>query len=302
MQLRYVFTELGNGLRRNLSMHIAVILTLFVSLTLVGLGVLLNQEAAKVADRWGSQLTVTVFLCSAHDGNPACTGEVTDAQKAAIQQVVDANSQVDSSYTQSKQQAFDKLKEQFPGKYDGPNSPITANDMPESIWITLKDPNQFRDVESAVVGLDGVSRVQDVHKVLKPIFSTISRLKWGSAGTALVLVIAALLLVANTIRLAAFARRREIGIMRLVGASTLYIALPFLLEGVVTAVLGVALAALALWAFIELAVKRQLANDLSFIPWVGTHDYLLALVVIAIMGPLLTLIPTLVLTRKYLKV
>ena len=302
MQLRYVFTELGNGLRRNLSMHIAVILTLFVSLTLVGLGVLLNQEAAKVADRWGCQLTVTVFLCSAHDGNPACTGEVTDAQKAAIQQVVDANSQVDSSYTQSKQQAFDKLKEQFPGKYDGPNSPITANDMPESIWITLKDPNQFRDVESAVVGLDGVSRVQDVHKVLKPIFSTISRLKWGSAGTALVLVIAALLLVANTIRLAAFARRREIGIMRLVGASTLYIALPFLLEGVVTAVLGVALAALALWAFMELAVKRQLANDLSFIPWVGTHDYLLALVVIAIMGPLLTLIPTLVLTRKYLKV
>jgi len=302
MQLRYVFTELGNGLRRNLSMHIAVILTLFVSLTLVGLGVLLNQEAAKVADRWGSQLTVTVFLCSAHDGNPACTGEVTDAQKAAIQQVVDANSQVDSSYTQSKQQAFDKLKEQFPGKYDGPNSPITANDMPESIWITLKDPNQFRDVESAVVGLDGVSRVQDVHKVLKPIFSTISRLKWGSASTALVLVIAALLLVANTIRLAAFARRREIGIMRLVGASTLYIALPFLLEGVVTAVLGVALAALALWAFMELAVKRQLANDLSFIPWVGTHDYLLALVVIAIMGPLLTLIPTLVLTRKYLKV
>jgi len=174
--------------------------------------------------------------------------------------------------------------------------------MPESIWITLKDPNQFRDVESAVVGLDGVSRVQDVHKVLKPIFSTISRLKWGSAGTALVLVIAALLLVANTIRLAAFARRREIGIMRLVGASTLYIALPFLLEGVVTAVLGVALAALALWAFMELAVKRQLANDLSFIPWVGTHDYLLALVVLAIMGPLLTLIPTLVLTRKYLKV
>ena len=302
MQLRYVFTELGNGLRRNLSMHIAVILTLFVSLTLVGLGVLLNQEAAKVADRWGSQLTVTVFLCSAHDGNPACTGEVTDAQKAAIQQVVDANSQVDSSYTQSKEQAFEKLKEQFPGKYDGPNSPITANDMPESIWITLKDPNQFRDVESAVVGLDGVSRVQDVHKVLKPIFSTISRLKWGSAGTALVLVIAALLLVANTIRLAAFARRREIGIMRLVGASTLYIALPFLLEGVVTAILGVALAAVALWAFMEFAVKNQLANDLSFIPWVGTHDYLLALIVIAIMGPLLTLIPTLVLTRKYLKV
>jgi cell division transport system permease protein len=302
MQLRYVFTELGNGLRRNLSMHIAVILTLFVSLTLVGLGVLLNQEAGKVADRWGSQLTVTVYLCSQHDANPACTGEVTSAQKAAIQKVVDTNSQVASSTTETKEEAFAKLKEQFPGKYDGPNSPITAADMPESIRITLKDPNQYRDVESAVVGLDGVSRVQDVHKLLKPIFNTISRLKWGSIWTAFILVVAALLLVANTIRLAAFARRREIGIMRLVGASTLYIALPFLLEALVTAVLGVALAAGTLWAFMEFVVKKQLRVDLSFIPWVGDHDYMLALTGVAILGPLLTLIPTLVLTRKYLKV
>jgi cell division transport system permease protein len=194
------------------------------------------------------------------------------------------------------------LKEQFPGKYDGVNSPITAADMPQSIRITLKDPNQFRDVESAVVGLDGVSRVQDVHKLLEPIYNTISRLKWGGFATAIVLVIAALLLVANTIRLAAFARRREIGIMRLVGASTLYIALPFLLEALVTAVVGVALAAAALWGFMEFVVKKQLSHDLSFIPWVSSHDYLLALVGIVILGPVLTVLPTLVLTRKYLKV
>ena len=302
MQLRYVFTELGNGLRRNLSMHIAVILTLFVSLTLVGFGVLLNQEAGKISDRWGSQLTVTVYMCSQHDGNPACTGEVTDAQKQAIQKVVNANSQVSGTEFISQDEAFNTLKEQFPGKYDGPNSPITAADMPQSIRITLKDPNQFRDVESAVVGLDGVSRVQDVHKLLEPIYNTISRLKWGGFATAIVLVIAALLLVANTIRLAAFARRREIGIMRLVGASTMYIALPFLLEALVTAVVGVALAALALWGFMGFVVKKQLSHDLSFIPWVTNHDYLLALGWIVILGPVLTIVPTLVLTRKYLKV
>jgi cell division transport system permease protein len=302
MQLRYVFTELGNGLRRNLSMHIAVILTLFVSLTLVGFGVLLKQEAGKISDRWGSQLTVTVYMCSRHDGNPACTGEVTTAQKAAIQKVVDSNSQVSSTQFISQNEAFDTLKAQFPGKYDGPNSPITAADMPQSIRITLKDPNQFRDVESAVVGLDGVSRVQDVHKLLEPIYNTISRLQLGGFATAIVLVIAALLLVANTIRLAAFARRREIGIMRLVGASTLYIALPFLLEALVTAVVGVALAALALWGFMEFVVKGQLSHDLSFIPWVTNHDYMLALGAIMILGPVLTVVPTLVLTRKYLKV
>jgi cell division transport system permease protein len=286
MQLRYVFTELGSGLRRNLSMHLAVILTLFVSLSLVGVGVLLNQEAHRVADRWGSQLQITVYMCSRQDTNPACTGEVTPAQVAAV----------------SKQEAFAQLQQQFPGKYDGPNSPITAADMPQSLRITLKNPEQFRDVESSVVGLDGVSRVQDVHKILKPIFSTISRLKTGSFVTAAVLVLAALLLVANTIRLAAFARRREIGIMRLVGASTLYIALPFLLEAVVTAVIGVVLAGAAVGAFMKFQVRDQLSHDLSFIPWVGTDDYVRALIVIAILGPLLTLIPTLVLTRKYHKV
>jgi cell division transport system permease protein len=302
MQLRYVFSELGNGLRRNLSMHIAVILTLFVSLTLVGVGVLLNQEAGKVAERWGSQLTVTVFLCSRHDANPACTGQVTTAQRDAIQKVVDTNSQVQSSYTQSQEQAFDKLKQQFPGKYDGPNSPITAADMPQSIWITLKDPHEYTNVESAVVGLDGVSKVQDVHKLLAPIFATISTLKWGAVGTAAFLVLAALLLVANTIRLAAFARRREIGIMRLVGASTLYIALPFLLEALVTAALGVALAGAALAAFMKYGVHDHMRTDLNFIPWVGMDEYLQSLVVIAVLGPLLTVVPTLVLTRKYLKV
>jgi cell division transport system permease protein len=302
MQLRYVFTELGQGLRRNLSMHIAVVLTLFVSLTLAGLGVLLNQEAGKVADRWGSQLQIAVYLCSRHDANPSCTGEVTAAQKAAIQEVVDSNSQVHSSFTESKEDAFKKLTDQFPGKYDGPNSPITAADMPQSIWITLKDPNQYQDVESAVVGLDGVSRVQDVHKVLKPIFATISTLKWGALGTAAFLVLAALLLVANTIRLAAFARRREIGIMRLVGASSLYIALPFLLEALVTALFGVVLAAAALAAFMKFGVHDHMRTNLNFIPWVGTTEYATAVIAIAILGPLLTLIPTLVLTRKYLKV
>jgi cell division transport system permease protein len=302
MQLRYVFTELGHGLRRNLSMHIAVILTLFVSLTLVGLGVLLNQEAQRTAAHWGSQLQITVYLCKAQDSNPACTSEVTPAQKHAIEKVVTANPEVSTFHTESQQEAFSKLQETYPGKFDGPNSPLTASDMPQSIWITLKNPQQFDGIESAVKGLDGVSNLQDVRKLLRPIFATITTLKWGAIGTAAFLVFAALLLVANTIRLAAFARRKEIGIMRLVGASTLYIALPFLLEAVVTAALGVALAGGALAAFMKYGVHDHMRTDLNFIPWVGLHEYVQSLIVIAVLGPLLTVIPTLVLTRKYLKV
>jgi cell division transport system permease protein len=74
------------------------------------------------------------------------------------------------------------------------------------------------------------------------------------------------------------------------------------MEALVTAALGVALAGLALWGFMELVVKKQLSVDLTFIPWVQNSDFWLALTVIAILGPLLTLIPTLVLARKYLKV
>ena len=84
MQLRYVFSELGQGLRRNLSMHVAVILTLFVSLTLVGLGVMLSKQAAKTTDYFGSQLEITVWLCKDKDSTPACATQVTDAQPGSI--------------------------------------------------------------------------------------------------------------------------------------------------------------------------------------------------------------------------
>ena len=124
----------------------------------------------------------------------------------------------------------------------------------------------------------------------------------GLARDRAFLVFAALLLVANTIRLAAFARRKEIGIMRLVGASTLYIALPFLLEALVTAFLGVLLATGALAAFMYFGIEQRGQDKLKFIPWIGTEQYGVAVVVVAVLGPLLTVLPTLVLTRKYLKV
>jgi cell division transport system permease protein len=302
MQLRYVYSELGQGLRRNLSMHIAVILTLFVSLTLVGLGVVLNQQAQRTAEQWGSELQITVFLCRERDDNPACTGEVTKPQKDAIQEVVEENPEVDSYYFESKAEAFDKVKELYDEDFEGVNSALRQDDLAESIWITLKDPEEFEGIKSAVVGLDGVSKVQDQRNIVGPVLNAINYMQSSALLIAIFLVVAALLLVANTIRLAAFARRKEIGIMRLVGASTLYIALPFLLEALVTALISVALAAGALAAFIYFAVERSLSDVLGFIPWVGWPEYLIAVLAVAILGPLLTLLPTLALTRKYLKV
>jgi cell division transport system permease protein len=300
--MRYVYSELGQGLRRNLSMHIAVVLTLFVSLTLVGLGVVLKQQASRTAEQWGSELQIAVFLCRERDDNPACTGEVTNPQKRAIQEVVEENPEVESYYFESKAEAFEKVKELYDEDFEGVNAALKEGDLAESIWITLKDPDEYKGITSAVAGLDGVSKVQDQRNIVGPVLNSIDAMQNAALGVAFFLVAAALLLVANTIRLAAFARRKEIGIMRLVGASTLYIALPFLLEALVTAMIAVALAAGGLAAFMYFAVENQFKDMLGFMPWVGWPEYFYSVLAVAILGPLLTLLPTLALTRKYLKV
>ena len=303
MQLRYVFSELGQGLRRNLSMHLAVVLTLFVSLTLVGLGVLFHLQADKAASHWGSQLQIQVALCNAEDGNPACASEVTEAQRNAVTAVIDENPEAAGWDLETKDEAFAKVKELYgEDKFEGENAVLTAEDMPESLWVELEDPEQFQGIVSAVRGLDGVAGVRDMRRYIEPIIGSINMLLWVSVATAAFLVVAALLLVANTIRLAAFARRKEIGIMRLVGASSLYIALPFLLEALVAALVGVLLATGALAAFMYFGIEQRGQDRLQFIPWIGMEQYVVAVALVAVLGPLLTVLPTLVLTRKYLKV
>lgn len=306
MQLRYVWSETGNGLRRNVTMTIALVVTIFISLTLVGMGILLNQQAAKAEDYWGSKLQITVALCNQNSAGPHCTsGEVNDAQKAAVTEVLDDHPEVASYFLKSKQEAYDTWKRVFISKDETEQqiySTVTVEDMQESYWVTLKDPNKYRGVESALSGMDGVDSVNDLRRVLKPIYFWMTVMKVGAIVIAAFLLIAAILQVGNTIRLAALARRKEIGIMRLVGASNLYISLPFLLETLVAALIGVALAAGTLAAFMYLIIYGQLRNKSQIVEWIDWGDAAFAIAGITAVGVLITLIPTLVMTRKYLKV
>ena len=303
--MRYVLSNLGQGLRRNVSMHLAVVLTLFVSLSLVGFGVLLNRQTDHINDQLGSELEITAYLCRKDDTNPDCLGEVTDAQKKAIVKVVEDSPEVACYRFESQETAFEKTKELYgpeeADRFEGPNAILRPEDLPESIWIELKDPREFEGITSAVVGLDGVARLVDQRETVGQITGIVDWLQRAALIVAAVLGVAALLLVANTIRLAAFARRKEIAIMRLVGASTSYIALPFLLEALVTAALGVGLAAGALAAFEKLVVIDQYSGFTVF-PLVDWSDLGYAAAVVAIAGPVITLVPTLLLTRKYVKV
>jgi cell division transport system permease protein len=312
MAQRFVFTELGQGLRRNLSMHIAVVLTLLVSLTLVGIGILLHQEAGLTQKRFGSELQITLNLCNGGTTDPSgsgCDGPVTDDQKSTIEATLaklTSGGLVSDYHQETQEQAYAKLNQYGLGTISktattGPDPLITAKDLWSSYVITLGDSHKGDEVAQAIQHLPGVAFLQDNRSFVSKILNTIDRLQRGGAIAAVALVIAALLLVSNTIRLAAFARRREIAIMRLVGASTMYIALPFLLEGLVVAVVGAALSIGALAAVMWFGVVHGLSG-LSWDTWVGWHDWAEASVLVAILGIVLTLLPTLLLTRKYLKV
>lgn len=306
MQLTYVFSELGNGLRRNVSMTIAVIVTIFVSLTLVGMGLLLNAQADKAEDYWGSKLQITVFLCNQNSTTANCVdGEVTKPQKAAIEKVLDNHPEVASWRLQSKQEAYDKWRSAYVSEDETEQrvyESIRPSDMQESYWISLSDPEEFMGIKSQVAGLEGVNSVRDLREVLEPIYFWMNVMKWGAVGIAVFLIFAAILQVGNTIRLAAFARRREIGIMRLVGASSLYIQLPFLMEALVAALIGVALAGAAIAAFMYFVIYQMLRPSSKIMPYIDWADGAWAIGWIAAIGLALTLLPTLLMTRKYLKV
>lgn len=302
MQLRHVSTNLSQGLRRNLSMHLAVVLTLVVSLTLAGIGVMLTKETNLIVNELNDQLKLTVYFCTTDDpDNASCLGEATAEQKKAVERAVADNDETKSYYYEGKDVALDRAKELYgPEIFEGPNPVLVEDNFQESLWVVLKDPSESEGVQSAVEELDGVSRVQLPEELVGKIFSLIDRLTYGSWGAAGTLMLAAILMVGNTIRLAALARRREIEIMRLVGASRWFIALPFLLESLVTAFFGVLLAGGGLAAFTKFVLIDGF-SDYKVLPFVGWPEYWQTMIVVAIAGPVLTVLPTLLTTRKYLR-
>jgi cell division transport system permease protein len=306
MQLTYVFSELTTGLRRNLSMTVAVVVTMFVSLTLVGLGLLLNAQADKAEEFWGDRLQITVFMCTENSPGSACIdGQATEGQKEQVEGVLASHPEVEKFHFETSQEAYDKWRDVYSADDESQQQVVEAirpSDLAESYWITLKDPREYEGVKKAVSEVPGVGSVRDLRQVLEPIYFWINAFKWGAIVIAGFLLVAAILQVGNTIRLAAFARRKEIGIMRLVGASSLYIQLPFLLEALFAALLGVLLAAAAIGVFLYVVVYRLLRPNSNLVAWVDWTDGAWAMGIVAVVGLALTLIPTLLLTRKYLKV
>lgn len=289
--MQFVLSEIGIGLRRNLGTTIAMIVTVAISLAFAGAAWLLYQQVDLMKGFWYDRVEVSIFL----------TDDVTQEQRDAIRTDLETLPQVEQVFYESKQEAFENFQRQFE---DSPEllRNVTPEVLPESYRVKLVDPEQFALVGDSFVGRPGVEQVQDTRELLSQFFTFMNALIVASAVVAGVLVVAAVILIYITVRFSAFSRRRETGIMRLVGASNLYIRLPFLLEGAIAGVVGAAFAAAGLTAFHAFFVERVLRPALSFTPYIGWSDVLLVVPALLLLGAGLAALASLVSLQRHLKV
>jgi cell division transport system permease protein len=281
-------------------MTFAVVVTTAISLSLLGIGLLSNAQVGAMKDYWYDKIEVSVFLCGSLSDSPSCAnGIVTAAQRLAIQQDLQAMNVVDSVFYESQSEAFSRFQERFKDSAIAQN--VTADQLPESFRVKLKDPTQFSVIVSAFSGRPGVDVVQDQRTILEKFFKLLGVLRNGALFVGLASVLTAALLISNTLRIAAFNRRRETGVMKLVGASSWSIQLPFLLEGVISAVIGWGIAT-GLLAGLKTVIDSNVAPLLTFTKFFGWGEVWVASAYLLATGLVVSVLASVITLRRYLKV
>ncbi|MCM3656274.1 permease-like cell division protein FtsX [Agromyces mediolanus] len=303
MRIGLVLSEAANGLRRNASMVVSVVLVTFVSLTFVGTAALLQLQIAQMKNYWYDRAQVAVYLCTSLSSTAGCAdGEATDEQKTAVEDQLNSSTlapYIDKYYFEDHQQAYDNFQEQFKGSPAADY--VTPEVLNESFWVNLKNPDQSDVLVEALAGMSGVESVSDQRRLLDQIFDVLNAASYSAIAVAAIMLVAAALLIATTIRLSAFSRRRELGIMRLVGASNRFIQTPFVLEGVFAGLIGSLLAGGAVVAIVQFFVQGYLAQNLAF-TFVDLGDALLVVPLLIVVGVLLAAISAGIAITRYLKV
>ena len=293
MRAQFVVSEVGIGLRRNLTLTIAAIITTAVSLALLGGGLLVRQQVNKLNSYYYGKLEVAVFL----------KANVTQDQRDQILQTLKADPAVKTETYESQQEAYDKFKAENSDDKDLINN-IGPSALPESFRVQLKDPTKYDEARDRYSALSGVDSVYDYRQILDPIFKIFDGIKRVAYIIAAIQVAAAALLIYNTVRVSAFGRRRETGIMRLVGASSFSIQLPFLVEGAVAGLLGGGLACAALagakvYVVDGILSKRVSVNILPPLAWSDVYG---AMPVLLILGVGISVLASFVTLRRFLRV
>jgi cell division transport system permease protein len=305
MRAQFVLHEVWIGLRRNLTMTIALIVVVAISLSLLGTGLLFVKQVDNTRSYWQSRVQLSVYLCTSQAISKKCAknGAVTPSEIASIRQELQGHlsSYVVSATFVTQTEAVQQFRAEFK---DQPTlvKYTSANQIPPSFEIKLKNTQaDAGPVTTIVGGLPGVAQVVDDSSILDNFYKLLDGARTAVVIIAVFLLVAAILLVANTIRLSAFNRRRETSIMRLVGASNFYVQLPFLVEGMIAGLIGWVIATGLL-----IGVKGMWLNGLhTYFPYgvtLGSTDLIEVIIITMIIGVLICGSTSFLTLRRYLRV
>ena len=293
MRVNFVLSEVATGLRRNLTMTVAMILTTAISLGLMGTGLLIAGMISDMKEIYYDKVQVSIFLAD----------DVTDEQRAAIEAELAGSPEVRGYLYESKEEAYERFQQQFSQQPElVENTPADA--LPESFRVEMVNPERYEVIAAAFPGgQNGVDQVRDEGDFLDRLFSLLNGARNATIAVALVQALAAVLLISNTIQLAAFNRRNETNIMRLVGASRWYTQLPFILEAAIAGLIGGLLAAGGLILTKVLFVDRTLAGPIKagIIPQVEWADVIGNSLIISGGGVLLAATAAYITLRLYVR-
>jgi cell division transport system permease protein len=303
MRSQFVLQEIWIGLRRNLTMTMALIVVVAISLSLLGTGLLFVKQVDRTRTYWQGKVELSIYLCTKTSPQPQChqNGPATAAERAQLQKQLTSMPQVENVYYVNQQQAYSAFRQEFsnePGLVQG----TQEGDIPDSFEVKLKNPEaDYPIVASAVTGRVGVETVVDEMTILDKFYRLLDGARNAVIIIALILIVAAVLLVANTIRLSAFNRRRETAIMRLVGASNFYIQLPFLLEGAIAGLIGSAIAA-GLLVAVKSLMLDSLEQYFSFNVGLSVGDLIEVILFTMVVGVVLCGATSFLTLRRYLRI
>jgi cell division transport system permease protein len=296
MRVNFVLSEVATGLRRNLTMTVAMILTTAISLGLMGTGLLIAGMISDMKEIYYDKVQVSIFLAD----------DVTPEQRTEVEtrlQTLEDDGEVKSYLYESKEDAYARFQQQFSQQPElVQNTPPDA--LPESFRVELVNPERYEVIAAEFPDqTNGVDQVRDEGDFLDRLFSLLNGARNATIAVAVVQALAALLLISNTIQLAAFNRRNETNIMRLVGASRWYTQLPFILEAALAGLIGALLAVGGLVLTKLLFVDRTLAGPIKagIIPPVDWGAIATISPIIAVAGVGLAAIAAYVTLRLYVR-
>jgi len=289
----YVLRETGSNLRRNLMMTLSAILTMAVSLTALGGVLIMRQAINKASVQWRGGVELAIFM----------QPQASPVEIAAIGHELASAPAVKTWHFVNKTQAFAEFKTIF-GNNNDIVGVLTVNDMPTSYRVVPSKAQDISQLGQQFDGQPGVLKVSYAQQEIANLLHQFNRWRWVGTVVATLVMIGAVALIINTIQLAIFARRREVAVMKLVGATNMFIRVPFMLEGLVHGLAG-AIAAIAVTYFVRNGIASLLPNQ-QFLGtsqlYVTPHEALMTGLILLAVGALVGAAGSWFAVRRYLSV